>query len=109
MLKTSSIRKTEWSIGNEILGICRSILKTHATASLFKIVADILSFLSTYFDDLEIRDRSHFYYKLLTHVSGEKIRSILEDPQITDNEEAGKKIYLFINFKCLCHLLPLNL
>eukprot|EP01121_Diplochlamys_sp_Union-15-3_P016598 TRINITY_DN5682_c0_g1_i2.p1 TRINITY_DN5682_c0_g1~~TRINITY_DN5682_c0_g1_i2.p1 ORF type:complete len:553 (-),score=43.93 TRINITY_DN5682_c0_g1_i2:20-1678(-) len=70
-------RDGNWEIGNQLLLISRTILIKHQTNSVFKPLCDLLSFLALNFSDIDIRDRAHFYYQLLTHIPGEKIRIIL--------------------------------
>jgi hypothetical protein len=55
---------------------------------MFKPLTDVLFMLAEYYEDVEIRDRAHFYYQLLTHVSSEKISIILSEPKSADEEEA---------------------
>lgn len=96
MLSKSKVRQNGWKVGNEILSICRSVLQHHSPALVFKPLGDTLLFLSNYFEDLEIRDRAHFYYQLLTHVGAEKIKKIiLAASDKPDDEETGRYCFFF--------------
>lgn len=89
MLRKTTARKGSWQIGSALLSICRSVMRCHSTVAMFKPLCELLEFSSEYIDDIDIRDRAHFYYQLLTHVSGEKIQLILADPELPDDEETG--------------------
>jgi hypothetical protein len=101
MLRRTSARKGTWQTGNALLSICRSVMQTNSTVVMFKplcgifsvifefTIVDVLSFLVEYFDDVDIRDRAHFYLQLLTHISGDKIKVILAEPELLDDEETG--------------------
>ena len=91
MLRRTTVRRGGWELGNQILDICKSVMQNHSTITLFKPLGDILLFMADSFEDIEIRDRAHFYYRLLTHVSSEKIKIILAEPEHIDDEETGKR------------------
>ncbi|KAL6073865.1 endosomal transport [Balamuthia mandrillaris] len=67
----------QWVVGNDILSICRCMLLHHPARRIFQPLGDLLLFCTRHFDDVDIRDRAHFYYQLLTHVSAESLRAIL--------------------------------
>lgn len=88
MMRSSLVRGIAWEIGNCILSICRIALQVHSSVVIFKPLGDTLLFVADNFQDIELRDRAHFYYQLLTHVNGEKIRVILATHD-TDEEQTG--------------------
>jgi len=75
-----------WRWGNTVLGIACTVLRHHSTALIFNPLSALLLFCcnSKYFVDVDIQDRAHFYYQLLTHVhrcsEGMKLDIILNPP-----------------------------
>ncbi len=62
------------SEGNSVLCICRATLLHHPTTLIFKPLGEILQFCIAHYDDVDVRDRAHFYYQLLTHVPSSKLK-----------------------------------
>uniref|UniRef100_A0A6B2KXC1 Uncharacterized protein n=1 Tax=Arcella intermedia TaxID=1963864 RepID=A0A6B2KXC1_9EUKA len=81
LLRTSDICKIgSWSIGNSLLSISKVLLGTSRNRLLhvFQGLSTLLGFISVYFNNVDIRDRAHFYYMLLTHLPYDKIQSVIK-------------------------------
>ncbi|KAG5145271.1 hypothetical protein JHK84_030814 [Glycine max] len=66
-----------WSQGSRALGICRTMLMHHHSSRLFLRLSRLLSFTCLYFPDLEVRDNSRIYLRMLVCIPGKKLRDIL--------------------------------
>ncbi|KAF2068946.1 hypothetical protein CYY_009733 [Polysphondylium violaceum] len=75
-----------WYIGNIILSICRNTMIYHHIPTIAKPVKIILSFMSSYFCNLEIRDRSSFYHRLISHIPDDKIKALLNTQSLQNYE-----------------------
>jgi hypothetical protein len=103
---TSQIQKGEWSVGNALLLICRQLLITHPTTTLFHPLSHLLRFLSLYYADVDIRSRAQFYWALLTHLSDEKLKGILTQHTISldDIPTGGREIAVELERSTDTHL-----
>ncbi|PRP74413.1 AP-5 complex subunit beta-1-like [Planoprotostelium fungivorum] len=77
MLRRRDVKDHSWAFGHRILETCRVCLKTFPSEYIFNSLHTLLSFLSDYYQDIEIRDRAHFLKRLLTHSSHDKNKKIL--------------------------------
>lgn len=66
-----------WSQGSRALGICRTMLVHHHSSRLFLRLSRLLSFTCLHFPDLEVRDNSRTYLRMLVCIPGKKLREIL--------------------------------
>lgn len=66
-----------WSQGSRALGICRTMLVHHHSSRLFLRLSRLLAFTCLYFPDLEVRDNSRTYLRMLVCIPGKKLRDIL--------------------------------
>ncbi|CAJ1928469.1 unnamed protein product [Sphenostylis stenocarpa] len=66
-----------WSQGSRALGICRTMLTRHHSSRLFLRLSRLLAFTCLYFPDLEVRDNSRIYLRMLVCIPGKKLRDIL--------------------------------
>ncbi|XP_029127151.1 AP-5 complex subunit beta-1 [Cajanus cajan] len=66
-----------WSQGSRALGICRTMLMHHHSSRLFLRLSHLLAFTCLYFPDLEVRDNSRIYLRMLVCIPGKKLRDIL--------------------------------
>ncbi|RDX98420.1 AP-5 complex subunit beta-1, partial [Mucuna pruriens] len=66
-----------WSQGSRALGICRTMLTHHHSSRLFLRLSRLLAFTCLYFPDLEVRDNSRIYLRMLVCIPGKKLRDIL--------------------------------
>ncbi|CAJ1928698.1 unnamed protein product [Sphenostylis stenocarpa] len=66
-----------WSQGSRALGICRTMLMRHHSSRLFLRLSRLLAFICLYFLDLEVRDNSRIYLRMLVCIPGKKPRDIL--------------------------------
>jgi len=107
ILKHSSVcQQGDWSTGNDLLGLCRTILFNHPTTQVFGPLRNLLTHLMKNFADVgkatllvssgfffflpmpdplssppvDVRDQARFQYLMLTHVSREKLQSIMAPP-----------------------------
>ena len=71
--KSNILMNGEWSIGNKILLIIKSIILHFDISIVFQCLEEILFLLCKQYNDIEIRDRSLFYYQLITHISSNQI------------------------------------
>ncbi|XP_069803282.1 AP-5 complex subunit beta-1 [Dendropsophus ebraccatus] len=69
--------KGDWGLGNALLSVCKHILQHEHLHKVFMPLADLLQYLMHQFADIDIQDRSRFYYILLTNVSGDKLGKVL--------------------------------
>eukprot|EP00062_Callorhinchus_milii_P012700 gi/632960020/ref/XP_007895957.1/ PREDICTED: AP-5 complex subunit beta-1 isoform X2 [Callorhinchus milii] len=67
----------DWRVGNSVLSVCRSILQHQNLETIFSELADLLQHLFLHFQDVDIQDHAHFYYTMLTSLSGEKLSGIV--------------------------------
>ncbi|KAK7264141.1 hypothetical protein RJT34_31745 [Clitoria ternatea] len=66
-----------WSQGSRVLGICRTMLMHHHSSRLFLRLSRLLAFTCLCFPDLEVRDNSRIYLRMLVCIPGKKLRDIL--------------------------------
>ncbi|CAL5212599.1 unnamed protein product [Lathyrus oleraceus] len=66
-----------WSQGSRALGICRTMLVHHHSSRLFLRLSRLLAFTCLFFPDLEVRDNSRTYLRMLVCIPGKKLRDIL--------------------------------
>ncbi|XP_061342099.1 uncharacterized protein LOC133288379 isoform X2 [Gastrolobium bilobum] len=66
-----------WSQGSRALGICRTMLMHHHSSRLFLRLSRLLAFTCLYFPDLEVRDNSRIYLRMLVCIPGKKLRDTL--------------------------------
>ncbi|KAL2329118.1 hypothetical protein Fmac_022545 [Flemingia macrophylla] len=66
-----------WSHGSRALGICRTMLMHHHSSRLFLRLSHLLAFTCLYFPDLEVRDSSRIYLRMLVCIPGKKLKDIL--------------------------------
>ncbi|KAG4985038.1 hypothetical protein AAZX31_12G026800 [Glycine max] len=66
-----------WSQGSRALGICRTMLMHHHSSRLFLRLSRLFTFTCLYFPDLEVRDNSRIYLRMLVCIPGKKLRDIL--------------------------------
>ncbi|XP_027356487.1 AP-5 complex subunit beta-1 [Abrus precatorius] len=66
-----------WSQGSRALGICRTMMMHHHSSRLFLRLSRLLAFTCLYFPDLEVRDNSRIYLRMLVCIPGKKLRDIL--------------------------------
>ncbi|WVZ12617.1 hypothetical protein V8G54_017147 [Vigna mungo] len=66
-----------WSQGSRALGICRTMLMRHHSSRLFLRLSRLLAFTCLCFPDLEVRDNSRIYLRMLVCIPGKKLRDIL--------------------------------
>ncbi|CAN2388178.1 Adaptor-related protein complex 5, partial [Pristimantis euphronides] len=67
----------DWGLGNALLSVCKHVLQHEHLSNVFMSLADLLQYLMHHFADIDIQDRSRFYYVLLTNVSSDKLGKIL--------------------------------
>lgn len=88
--QTNYCQQGKWNEGDSVLAISRAALLTHPTRLVFKPLGEVLLFCVHNYADVDIRDRAYFYYQLLTHVSSDRLRTILtplSDLQAEDEEK----------------------
>ena len=74
-----------WELGDAVLSIGgRIAMLSHPTHVIHRPCAELLLFMARHYNDVEIRDRAHFYYQLLAHVSGSKLVAILSEGPVPD-------------------------
>jgi len=78
LYKSEICTEGDWVTGNHVLAICRKLLLHHDTQPVFSALGDLLCVLSTEFNDADIRDRARCYYAMLTLLSSDKAKSLLE-------------------------------
>ncbi|EPS71364.1 hypothetical protein M569_03391 [Genlisea aurea] len=81
-----------WRHAAKILGICRTMLKHRRSSSLFAGLSQLLASMCLYFPDLEIRDNSRYYLRMLVCIPGKKLKRILsegEDPSSISNHPSS--------------------
>ncbi|KAL1368549.1 hypothetical protein HN51_022698 [Arachis hypogaea] len=66
-----------WSQGSRVLGICRTMMMHHHSSRLFLRLSHLLAFTCLHFPDLEVRDSSRIYLRMLVCIPGKKLRDIL--------------------------------
>ncbi|KAG9482353.1 hypothetical protein GDO78_011180 [Eleutherodactylus coqui] len=67
----------DWGLGNALLSVCKHVLQHEHLDKVFMSLADLLQYLMHHFEDIDIQDRSRFYYILLTNVSSDKLGKVL--------------------------------
>ncbi|XP_067826728.1 AP-5 complex subunit beta-1 isoform X2 [Heptranchias perlo] len=67
----------DWRMGNAVLSVCRNVLHYQNLEPIFSNLADLLQHVHLQFQDVDIQDRAHFYYSLLTCLSSEKLAGIV--------------------------------
>ncbi|KAK3033612.1 hypothetical protein RJ639_032898 [Escallonia herrerae] len=81
-----------WSLGSRVLGICRTMLMHHHSSRLFLGLSRLLAFTCLYFPDLEVRDDSRIYLRMLVCVPGNKLKHILNiGEQLPEMEITGQR------------------
>eukprot|EP00026_Physarum_polycephalum_P009195 Phypoly_transcript_09309.p1 GENE.Phypoly_transcript_09309~~Phypoly_transcript_09309.p1 ORF type:complete len:460 (+),score=89.79 Phypoly_transcript_09309:2-1381(+) len=79
-----------WGYGQVMLSISRWALLRHQKMKVFKPLGELLSFMASFYPDIEIRDRAQFYLLMLTHLPPEKITLVLTQQNTpTDEENVG--------------------
>ncbi|OIW05630.1 hypothetical protein TanjilG_23416 [Lupinus angustifolius] len=66
-----------WSQGSRALGICRTMMMHHHSSRLFLRLSRLLAFTCLCFPDVEVRDTSRIYLRMLVCIPGKKLRDIL--------------------------------
>ncbi|KAE9593400.1 putative armadillo-like helical protein [Lupinus albus] len=66
-----------WSQGSRALGICRTMMMHHHSSRLFLRLSRLLAFICLSFPDVEVRDNSRIYLRMLVCIPGKKLRDIL--------------------------------
>eukprot|EP01127_Copromyxa_protea_P004158 TRINITY_DN1400_c0_g2_i2.p1 TRINITY_DN1400_c0_g2~~TRINITY_DN1400_c0_g2_i2.p1 ORF type:complete len:1020 (+),score=186.62 TRINITY_DN1400_c0_g2_i2:237-3296(+) len=81
VLKSSDLCPTgDWTLGNKILKVVKSALSKHNTNLIFNTLTSLLLFLGVYYKNVDIRDRAHFYYMMLTHLPKDRMDLVLLSP-----------------------------
>lgn len=84
VLKSSAVCvQGTWELGNSILGVCQTVLRCNTSAGVLQALGDTLLYLWQHYNDVDIRDQARFTYMLLTNVSGNYLRTVLEPTQVT--------------------------
>ncbi|CAI9778197.1 unnamed protein product [Fraxinus pennsylvanica] len=66
-----------WGLGSKVLSVCRTMLIHHHSSGLFLGLSHLLAFTCLHFPDLEVRDNSRFYLRMLVCIPGKKLKHIL--------------------------------
>lgn len=66
-----------WSQGSRALGICRTMLMHRHSSRLFLRLSRLLAFTCLHYPDLEVRDNSRIYLRMLVCIPGKRLRDIL--------------------------------
>ncbi|KAG8196609.1 hypothetical protein JTE90_014167 [Oedothorax gibbosus] len=81
--------KNIWSTGNDILSVCRTILKYHDVQIFYCDLAEVLSLVTQNFDDADVKDRAKIYYTMLTSLSKSKVQTIFNlQSSVKDSKNA---------------------
>ncbi|KAK2978689.1 hypothetical protein RJ640_009900 [Escallonia rubra] len=114
-----------WSLGSRVLGICRTMLMHHHSSRLFLGLSRLLAFTCLYFPDLEVRDDSRIYLRMLICVPGNKLKHILnigeplpgispspqsssffsQSPSVSHESKKSRNILSYIHFERVASLL----
>ncbi|GFY40749.1 AP-5 complex subunit beta-1 [Trichonephila inaurata madagascariensis] len=70
--------RNAWSIGNDILSVCRSFLKYHDVQIFYYDLAEVLCLVSQNINDTDVKDRAKIYYSMLTSLSKLKVQAIFQ-------------------------------
>lgn len=70
--------KNTWSVGNDILSVCRSFLKYHDVQIFYYDLAEVLCLVSQNINDTDVKDRAKIYYSMLTSLSKIKVQAIFQ-------------------------------
>jgi hypothetical protein len=98
-ISTNFCTKGEWKEGNSIITIARNTMKNHNQKKIFESLGKLLKFISENFPEVDVRDRSNFYFSLLTHVPKEKLNEILDfsSPFHSNNEDPKNSLQNYNN------------
>lgn len=112
--------KGDWGLGNALLSVCQHVLQHEHLSKVFMSLADLLQYMMHHFADIDIQDRSRFYYILLTNVSGDKLGKILNmsptsgqtkarslSSIMTESENFSTLLTIHNTEKTILHLCPL--
>lgn len=78
-----------WNIGNDLLTTIKYMILYHSQSSIFGDVVQVLELMALHYKDLDIRDRAHIYYQLVTRVTGDKLLYLLREEQLGDGAKSG--------------------
>ncbi|GFT81740.1 AP-5 complex subunit beta-1 [Nephila pilipes] len=70
--------RNAWSVGNDILSVCRSFLKYHDVQIFYYDLAEVLCLVSQNVNDTDVKDRAKIYYSMLTSLSKIKVQAIFQ-------------------------------
>ncbi|CAL1271657.1 unnamed protein product [Larinioides sclopetarius] len=70
--------RNAWSVGNDMLSVCRSFMKHHDIQIFYYDLAEVLCLVAQNIDDVDVKDRAKIYYSMLTSLSSIKIQAIFQ-------------------------------
>ena len=85
LTRTGFCTNETWTIGCNVLSICKTTLLNHRLADILGPLGEILAYIVDNCNDLDIRDRAAFYLELVTHVPAHSIHTILTAEMSSDN------------------------
>mmetsp|Transcript_6472 Transcript_6472/g.18065 ORF Transcript_6472/g.18065 Transcript_6472/m.18065 type:complete len:952 (-) Transcript_6472:155-3010(-) len=77
----TALQTSMWTTGTELLAICRAAMLAHEPAVVLQHGAGLLQLMISAFPNLDVRDRSSTYLRLLTCLPPPYIRLVLTPPE----------------------------